>query len=318
LRQSSEQSGETAGAHPVAGAASAPAALARFVTRQLDVLASIVPRVLATEDPDAVHDLRVATRRLQEALCVLTSTSPSKRAARVRRTLRRGRRALGSWRNLDVSLQEVNRRRRATRSPRRRAAWNLVREYLEQRRVEETIDARKRLVRVRLRDIRTRAAPVVERLLRGMPPESAWHSIRNRIDQAWGEWQRVFSAASASPAVAAVHALRIATKRLRYRVEIARELDAAGAEPVLHWARGVQQTLGDWHDGQVLHQLVAEALAHPETLLARLETVQYALAELDRDRRQSPPLDTGILARVPAEEGRAAVETCLARLKARP
>jgi CHAD domain-containing protein len=317
LRHGNEQGGETPSPRPAA-AAIGHGAVARFVAHQLEILSSIVPRVLATDDPDAVHDLRVATRRVQEALSVLTSTSPSKRADRLRRTLRRARRALGSWRNLDVSLQEVTRRRRATRSPRRRAAWNLVREYLEERRLEETIHARKRLVRASLRNFRPRATPVVERLLRGMPPESAWHSIRNRIEQAWGEWQRAFSAASASPTIPAVHALRIATKRLRYRVEMARELDEVGAEPVLRWARHVQQGLGDWHDRQVLHQLVAEALADPEILLGRLETAQTALAELDRDRRLSGPLDTRTLALVPAEEGQTAVEACLARLKARP
>jgi CHAD domain-containing protein len=289
------------------------------VKQQIEVLSSIVPRVLATDDPDAVHDLRVATRRVQEALSVLTATSPSKRAERLRRTLRRARRALGSWRNLDVSLQEVTRRRRATRSPRRRAAWNLVREYLQQRRVEETIHARKRLVRASLlRNFRPRATPVVEPLLRGMPPESAWHSIRNRIEQAWDEWQRAFSIVLASPTIPAVHALRIATKRLRYRVEMARELDEVGAEPVLHWARHMQQGLGDWHDRQVLHQLVAEALANPEILLGRLETAQTALAEIDRDRQLSEPLVARTLELAPAEEGRAAVEACLARLRARP
>jgi CHAD domain-containing protein len=153
-------------------------------------------------------------------------------------------------------------------------------------------------------------------LLRDLRPESVWHSVRGRIEEAWAEWQRAQAAASATPSIATVHALRIATKRLRYRVEVARELDEVGAEAVLQWARRAQQALGEWHDRQVLHQLVAEALARPEVLLDRLETARTALAELERERRLSPPLDPKVM--VSAEEGEASVENCLGRLKARP
>ncbi len=100
-----------------------------------------------------------------------------------------------------------------------------------------------------------------------------------------------------------MHALRIATKRLRYHVELARELGEVEAEPLLEWCRTLQERLGDWHDHQMLQQSIAEALARPQAVLSDLETVQAGLAELGRERRAFPPDDPAILADAQAEAG---------------
>lgn len=301
---------------PVPATAEAAPALSHVVTRQIDAFSTIFPRVLTGDDPDDVHDLRVCTRRLQEALAVLSSSSPSKAAKRQRRMLRRVRRALGSWRNLDVVLEEVRARRRATRSAVKRAGWSLVRDYLAERRVDETIRARKELVHENLGGFRAEASAVAAGLLGDASPSAAWQAVSVRVEDAWGEWHDALSRAREAPRVDTVHALRIATKRLRYRVELARELDAQGTEPVLEWARRVQQGLGEWHDRQVFHQLVAESLARPQVLLDHLPMARAVLDEIENERRRTPPNDSGTLGRVAPEEGRAAVEAWLSLARA--
>src|SRR5205807_8262189 len=52
--------------------------------------------------PNAIHDLRVATRRLQALLDFAVRTAPSKPCAKLRKRLKRLRHALGNRRNIDV------------------------------------------------------------------------------------------------------------------------------------------------------------------------------------------------------------------------
>ena len=48
-----------------------PLPLIDLVRRRLVGVEKLVPAVLVGDDPDDVHDLRVATRRLQQSLVVL-------------------------------------------------------------------------------------------------------------------------------------------------------------------------------------------------------------------------------------------------------
>jgi CHAD domain-containing protein len=282
--------------------------LSKLVKEHLRDLSTVLGNVLATGDPDAVHDLRVVTRRLQQVLSALAPSPRPKRVLRLRKTLRRARRALGAWRNYDVILGTVAQRRKATRSPHKRAAWALVREHLEKRRLGEMIRARRRLLDKDLSGFADRLETVITDLLSQTQPRDVERSVLARVEAAWRDWQAALSRAEQSAEVTTVHGLRIATKRLRYRVELARALGDEAAEPVLEWARGVQHELGDWHDHQVLQQLMAEALARPEVLLGAADVVRVALAELDRERRSGPAADPTIVRRTRPEDGRTAME----------
>src|SRR5688572_25251175 len=55
----------------------------------------------------AIHQARVASRRLREALPVLPSTARGRRCDNIIRDVRRIGRALGSVRELDVALKEL-------------------------------------------------------------------------------------------------------------------------------------------------------------------------------------------------------------------
>jgi triphosphatase len=281
--------------------------LSKLVTNYLYGLSSTFGDVLATGDADAVHDLRVVTRRLQQVLSTLAPSPATKRVQRMRKSLRRVRRALGTWRNYDVTLEHVVKRRKATRSARKRAAWRLVEEHLEKRRIAEMIHARRRLLDKNLSGLTDRLDAVVADLLRQTPPRNVERSVLARVGKAWSDWQAALTRAEQTCEVATVHGLRIATKRLRYRVELARALGDEAAEPVLEWTREVQRELGDWHDHQVLQQLMAESFARPEVLLGALDIVRVALAELERERASNPAADPTIVRRTRPEDGHEAM-----------
>src|SRR3989442_12183233 len=68
-------------------------------------------RVLSGEDGEAIHDLRVATRRLQAALEVFASCLPERRRRRLEKRARKIRRGLGARRNAWVLVRLLGRSR---------------------------------------------------------------------------------------------------------------------------------------------------------------------------------------------------------------
>ena len=77
-------------------------------------------QVLRTRSATAIHDLRVATRRLQTLVDLAALSNPSKGAARLRTRLKSLRHTLGRRRDLDMILGKLRERAANTASARRR------------------------------------------------------------------------------------------------------------------------------------------------------------------------------------------------------
>lgn len=75
------------------------------VTARLDRVASEVRKTLKNADPDAVHDLRVAIRRLVQCLRIFESQLPKKASKKIRRQLRDVLQAAGRLRDYDIALE---------------------------------------------------------------------------------------------------------------------------------------------------------------------------------------------------------------------
>src|SRR5262249_12253188 len=82
--------------------------LADVVRRQLRALLSHLPRARKGHVKD-VHQARVASRRLREALPVAAVAAPDLARPGLERDVRRLTRALGAVRELDVALEEFDR-----------------------------------------------------------------------------------------------------------------------------------------------------------------------------------------------------------------
>lgn len=76
--------------------------LIRYGNEQRKRFSANLGQAVATGDTEAVHDLRVASRRLQDALELMGAWLGRKRVARVQRSLRRVRKAFRKVRDLDV------------------------------------------------------------------------------------------------------------------------------------------------------------------------------------------------------------------------
>lgn len=258
-------------------------ALTRLLRKRVKKFVALAPDLRADADPKTVHNVRVWSRRLQQAVGAIFPKPRSGKVRRLRRTPRRIRRALGEWRNCDVLLEMVARQQRRTRSEAKRRAWEFVRDYLLQRRTKEVARAGKRLLR---QDLESYAA-LARRLLGQSPDESPEILMRRLVDsvqKAWGKWQSALTRAQETHAVKDLHAFRVATKDLRYRTELLYAVGHREIKAHLKWLAELQDAIGVWHDRQVLYQAVAKAVARAEVLLNELSTVRILLAQLEKDR----------------------------------
>jgi CHAD domain-containing protein len=277
-------------------------ALGQFANRQLAVLAATLDSLLEGEDAEAIHDLRVSTRRLQALLGVL-ATFPGGEAIRpLRRALRRLRSVLGEWRNCDVSLEAIAERRARAESPAETASWERIEADLRRGRADALAEGRQRIRRTIDKNLVGTITRAVEERLSAIRPSALRRAVDEQIEKAWSRWTACLQSAEQDPTVERIHALRIATKRVRYAAELARDLARARTEAVLHWARAAQKSLGDWHDKEILHRAIAEAVARPDLALEDPDATLAVLTILARERREAAPRDRNLVALALPEE----------------
>ena len=220
-------------------------------------------------DPEAIHDLRVATRRLQEVLDLFEPVLPKEERRRARRRARRIRHDFAEVRDADV-LHGLVRGLRADAPAGEKAAIAPV-----ERRLRQRAD-RLRLALSggdqgppRVAGIRKRLDALLDHLEKHPAPAvEVARAARVGLARRARELERARrNAASGRPIPA--HRLRIAVKRWRYALEI---LDASSLGPftaAIETARRVQEKLGALHDLDVLIALVGRG-PKTRTLRARL------------------------------------------------
>lgn len=226
---------------------------ARFVVaRAAAALAAQRPAAGKAPSPDAIHDLRVAARRLRVALKLARRALPAGRAARLRAELKQLAASLGDARDLDVHAARF--RRYAHERPAERAELRGYELYLRRERRE----ARRRAAAA-CASARTAALfAEVERLAAQRRDDAAARSssltirdaARSRVRRGVRRVRRLGAELARRSRPAALHALRIKTKRLRYELELFAEVlpDLAAAAEA---CKALQDVLGAHQDARV-------------------------------------------------------------------
>jgi CHAD domain-containing protein len=270
----------------------------KLALKQLDRFMSLEPKVLRGDNPDAIHDLRVASRRLQQVLDLLYPPPGPAEVRKLRRRLRRARRALGEARNCDVELARVNRilaRRRTTR----REAWEAVQNYLLDRRSGNFEKAVRKLGRLNLAVFYVRLKEVLASNGKHRSPRAARHleepgpqhpelfekRVAASLERIWSAFGVRVAESRLDSRASVIHGARIAAKRLRYLMEVIHEFDAPGSNATLAWLRNLQEHLGNWHDLEVLEQTMIEMVARPAFLRDHLELAVEIEKLITRNRR---------------------------------
>jgi CHAD domain-containing protein len=237
-------------------------------------------------DEHAVHQARVATRRLREALPVLGAGLGRKRVRRLRRRMRKMTRLFGAVRERDVALKMLDTRQTdgtvdTGGAERVRAALHDGREAARSR-LMDGLDAHK--VSRWLDDVK-----VFEQELRDPQADAGWPVVlARRLLRRTERLRGAVNDAGVLFVSDRLHAVRVALKRLRYAVELAGELGGRKLEATLNELKACQDTLGELHDLDMLmcYVVVAIDTERDPHVRASLETLQTKL-EADRHERHA-------------------------------
>lgn len=235
-------------------------------------------------DADAVHDMRVASRRLREALRLVRPLYPDKPFRKWYRRIRRITRALGPVRDSDVFIEAFSRLSGTVGAEGRRAiAWAVG--YRQGQRIHE-LDVLDRVLASLDLD-RSRAA--FARFARGVRdcPEArqpfasfAHAAIAERAAAAFGRQDLALDERN----IAEQHALRIDYKRLRYAVEAFAPCYAEEFDELHKTLTAFQDALGELHDAHVFIEMLTapdrvEAAARAGVSERSLAAVRSVLEE---------------------------------------
>ena len=237
---------------------------AHALLERLDALQRELPGVRQADDPEPIHRARVASRRLRSALSLFSDVLPHKKFTRWQKHVRRLTRALGDARDTDVQIELLD-----------GTLQELAKTPPPERRLHMPGIARLRLRRQQRRERLQRA---VERAL------ADWHEseVALAMAETLASWREdgtevpaylhgqgkamlltllddllVLEPCVQNPEdIEALHAMRIAGKRLRYALEVFEPAYGEALKPTLQALRAVQEALGDIHDCDVWAQFL--------------------------------------------------------------
>ncbi len=221
------------------------------------------------QDIEALHDMRVATRRMRAAARIFGDFFDPQRFQPLVKGLRRTGRALGAVRDLDVLLHKTQRYaddlppdQRAGLDP-LLAAWRAQREaarqrmiqYLDSPRYADFVDALGMFVAaegIGVREPLAGTEPAPSRVCDVVPL-----AVYERLAAV-----RAYEPFLPHADVPTLHALRIAFKRLRYTLEFFQEVLGPEAPEIIRETVIMQDHLGDLNDANVACGLIVAFLGH--------------------------------------------------------
>ena len=233
------------------------------------------------DNPEELHDLRIAGRRLDAILRQFRSSLPAS-FLRIRPTLKKILRALGDARDLDVALGELETFGRELPESDRESV-----EPLKQHLVSERVRARARMLSV-LDSVSVQenlqkltallAAPSVAS--QQSSPELALNAAPALIRRRYRKVRKGANLLTADSSMEAYHAVRGLVKKFRYTLEAVAVIYGKPADEMLRTLRRWQEKLGVQQDAAVAsRRLKALASAPPKGIPPETLFLMGRLAE---------------------------------------
>jgi CHAD domain-containing protein len=220
-----------------------------MIRQRLLVLARALPAA-RNGDPDGIHQARVATRRVREALPLVSRRSKGRK---LRKRVSRLTRALGRVRELDVALMNVD--ELTADAAIQAQGIDLLRATLRDERQRLFADMAKRIDRVDLERLQRKTLAAAARYVQSDADAVSARQLKPVLKRAV---RRALSLQVAIDNAGGIylpdrlHEVRIAVKKLRYVLEIARELSRSRATARIRTLKNVQDLLGRMHDFEML------------------------------------------------------------------
>lgn len=209
-------------------------------------------------DETSVHRSRVASRRLREALPVFAAGLKRTKSSKAARKIRKLTRALGTVRELDVTLGLID--ELSGSDDLSRPALQDVRLHVAAERDRHREAMLARLASVDLDKLGRRLHTTTE-VIAQQPADTWRETLAARLLKRAKRLAEAIDAAGQLYATEQLHQVRIAAKKLRYGLELAADGGTKAAVPLVASLKRVQGTLGKLHDLQVLQEHVSAVQA---------------------------------------------------------
>ena len=219
------------------------------IKAQVDALHAHEAAARSGRDPEDVHQMRVAVRRLRAILRVSRSLFDPKWVDGLRRELKWLGTALGRVRDLDVLHAYLRSQLKGLPASERRAGQHLLRHL-----AADHVRAR-----AALRD--ALASPRYARLLARLkaalvhpPVRTSAVSLLSIASTEFKKLKKAVKKLPTQPSAAKFHAVRIKVKRTRYAAELLQLVIGRRAEQFIDKAKKLQDILGEHQDAVVVEE----------------------------------------------------------------
>lgn len=230
----------------------------KIISAQFAKVRSLEDAVRAGGNVEAVHDIRVATRRMRSAFRLLNNYYPRKPLRKLRKPIREMAAYLGQVRDLDVLIENLRAYAATLTVERQRALDPLVADWQARR-----AQAHRSLVEFldspeyddwvgRIEDFIETKDPTDNPRVADVVPGLIW--------KRYGK-VREYERRAKQASLATLHELRIENKRLRYALEFFAEATGEQTALLLEPLIALQDHLGELHDADMATQLIAEFIA---------------------------------------------------------
>jgi CHAD domain-containing protein len=229
----------------------------KLLLRQLKDAENAGQRLAGGEDPDALHDFRVALRRFRSIERAYRSWVEEALPKKLRKRLRELVHSTGPVRDCEVQLHWLEQQRIALR-PNQRVGYHWLQRRLEDRQRQGYAAIRGRL------PLEFAGLASLLRAALAMPCEASFSSFAQitgeKLQPLLAELEQDFTAIGNGAEATRVHAARLLVKRARYLLEpVAPALEEGKA--LVAELSALQDLLGGIHDSEVLGVVLDEAAA---------------------------------------------------------
>jgi CHAD domain-containing protein len=230
---------------------------AKLAERLKKVSSTLCRAAKDSEDPDNIHDLRVAIRRFTQALRVFKDMLDRGRVRKMRRRLKKIMDLCGAVRNCDVAVEVLH----DARVPAAGAVYKRVRKT----RSRTARDLSRSLNHARAGKMKHWADWLRAKPSRSDTVSSVARYILVLLAAQFFKARHVAAKPGASDQE--MHRFRLTAKRLRYTLEIFGLLAGPEWKQQIEQIRGLQEHLGATNDCVVTRELIAQPNAALERLL---------------------------------------------------
>lgn len=272
---------------------------ARFVLEQVSLFENEIDGALIGDDIEYVHRMRVASRRLRNALGVFNGFFPGNYADKWRSEMKGITKALGNARDLDIQIQLIEEKNQEMLNQKLRPGYERLLLRLKQNRTK----AQEKVINsIHYLQENQTLKEIIDMLKEGSFEEKPAYTptlypiAQNAINHTLDTFLIYEEFIQSSNNSEKLHAMRIAGKHFRYTMEIFNPLYQEGLTPFVEIMKEIQDQLGEIHDCDVWitwlpeftqqeKERITELYGHSRPLARLLPGIQHLIEDRTQQRQ---------------------------------